>query len=58
MKNRLFLVLALLLLGGCGPAISRSELGTVEFEIPKVAGAEKPYVMPQLPPLENDRPMR
>lgn len=34
-------------LPGCGPAVSRDELGTVVFDVPKVEGAEEPY---QLPP--------
>jgi len=37
----------LLLLAGCGPALSKQELGTVVFEIPKVAGADEPYQLPQ-----------
>jgi hypothetical protein len=48
-----FLVL-LASLGGCGPSLSESELGTVVYEVPKVAGADQPYQMPQLgPPLER-----
>jgi hypothetical protein len=39
-----------LVLGGCGRELSKSELGTVVFEVPKVAGAEKPYEMPKLGP--------
>ncbi len=46
-----------LLLGGCGPALSRSDLGTVVFDLPKVAGADEPYRMPQLgPPVKDDQP--
>ncbi|MCE5268746.1 MAG: hypothetical protein LLG00_12760 [Planctomycetaceae bacterium] len=41
-------VITVLLLGGCGPAVSKSELGNVVFELPKVAGADRPYQMPQL----------
>ena len=35
-------------LGGCGPELSKSELGDVQFDVPKVAGADKPYPMPKL----------
>lgn len=53
MRFRFSLLLLLVSLAGCGPALSKSDLGTVGFEVPKVAGAEKPYPMPQLgPPLE------
>jgi hypothetical protein len=38
----------LAILGGCGPELSKSDLGTVVFEVPKVAGADKPYEMPKL----------
>ena len=53
----LFLI-PLLGLGGCGPQLSQSDLGTVVFELPQVAGAEEPYKMPQLgPPLDDkDKP--
>ena len=49
-------LMALLLLGGCGPELSKSDLGTVVFEVPKVAGVEEPYQMPQLgpPPKEDE----
>ena len=52
-RHILFLV-PLLGLGGCGPQLSQSDLGTMVFELPQVAGAEEPYKMPQLgPPLEH-----
>ncbi len=35
---------------GCGPNVSRSDLGTVVFEVPTVAGADEPYELPELPP--------
>jgi hypothetical protein len=50
MRNRLCLLILLLLLGGCGPELSKHELGTVVFEVPKVSGSEGPYPMPQLQP--------
>jgi hypothetical protein len=41
-------------LAGCGPQVSKSDLGPVVFEVPKVAGSDEPYPMPQLgPPLEH-----
>lgn len=42
---------------GCGPALSKTDLGTVVFEIPKVPGADTAYRMPQLeglPPQAKD----
>lgn len=54
MPYRIGLLLVLLSLAGCGPALSRVDLGTVVFEVPKVAGADEPYQMPQLgPPVES-----
>ena len=48
------LAILLLFLSGCGPALSKQDLGTVVFEVPKVAGADEPYRMPELgPPLER-----
>jgi hypothetical protein len=44
------LALLAVILGGCGPELSKSDLGTVVFEVPKVAGADKPYAMPKLGP--------
>jgi hypothetical protein len=42
------LLMLLTLMGGCGPKLSQRDLGTVVFELPKIAGAEGPYPMPQL----------
>jgi hypothetical protein len=42
----------LAILGGCGPELSKNDLGTVLSDLPQVAGLDKPYPMPQLgPPL-------
>ena len=47
-------VVLLVVLEGCGPELSKSDLGTVVFEVPKVAGSDKPYAMPELgPPLKQ-----
>jgi hypothetical protein len=50
--RHLFLLVSLLGLSafliGCGPQLSESDLGTVVFEVPKVAGSEEPYPLPQL----------
>ena len=46
-----------LLLAGCGPALSKQDLGQVEYAIPKVAGAEKPYPMPELNPSKSEEPL-
>lgn len=54
MRFRFSSLLLLVSLAGCGPALSKSDLGTVVFEVPKVAGSEEPYPMPQLgPPSES-----
>jgi hypothetical protein len=51
----LFVLFSCLFAGGCGAELSRSDLGTVVFELPKVAGASEPYPMPELgPPLEDN----
>ena len=52
MRNLLCLLILILLVlvGGCGPELSKQELGTVVFEIPKISGSEGPYPMPQLQP--------
>lgn len=53
-SDALSLLMLLLSLGGCGPALSKGDLGTVVFEVPKVAGSDEPYLMPQLgPPMER-----
>lgn len=49
-----FQVCLLFLLSGCGPELSKQDLGTVVFEDPQVAGSDEPYLMPQLgPPVER-----
>jgi hypothetical protein len=52
------LLLFLLAVVGCGPHLSQSELGKVVFEVPKVAGADEPYPMPQLGPPKDDDPRK
>jgi len=37
-------------LGGCGPSVSESDLGTIVYEVPTVAGADEPFPYPKLPP--------
>ena len=44
------LLIFLAFLAGCGPELSKTDLGTVVYEVPKVAGADEPYQMPQLGP--------
>jgi hypothetical protein len=48
------LAVLLAVLGGCGPELSKSDLGTVVFEVPKVAGADKPYELPKLGPADEN----
>jgi hypothetical protein len=50
MRYRFAFLLLAALLAGCGPELSKSDLGTVIYEVPKVAGADQPYQMPQLGP--------
>jgi hypothetical protein len=44
-------------LSGCGPAVSEKELGTIEYEVPQVPGAEKPYKLPAVAPKTTPDPM-
>lgn len=39
-------VLLITALTGCGPSIDTTDLGTVVFEVPAVAGADQPYELP------------
>jgi len=42
---------------GCGPAVAKSDMGNIVYEVPKVAGADKPYPIPEvLPPLAAREP--
>jgi hypothetical protein len=59
MRISLFFGLVLLAVGvlatGCGPAVSKSDLGTIVTELPKVKGSDKPFEMKQLgPPKEHE----
>jgi hypothetical protein len=49
-RYRIALIVLLVSLGGCGPELSKSDLGTVSYEEPKIPGADRPYEMPQLGP--------
>ena len=53
MRHALLLVAVGLLLAiatsGCGPNVSRSDLGTIVSEVPTVAGADEPYRFPIVP---------
>jgi len=42
MRNRVLSLIFIVFLVGCGPKLARQELGEVVFEVPKVAGADKP----------------
>jgi hypothetical protein len=46
----LFMATMSVLAIGCGAELSKRDLGHVVFEVPKVAGADKPYEMPKLAP--------
>ena len=41
-----WLLPCLLLVTGCGPAVPKEELGTPEFQVPKVPRADQPYLFP------------
>jgi hypothetical protein len=47
---------------GCRPSVSESDLGTIVYEVPTVAGADAPFPFPKLPPpapgSEADRRMK
>ncbi len=52
-RIRLFLLLAPLaicpvFIAGCGPSVSRDELGTVVFDAKELPGAGKPYDHPEM----------
>jgi hypothetical protein len=48
------LLMLVVLLSGCGPELSKSDLGTPVYALPRVAGADEPYQMPQLGPPHDD----
>ena len=49
-------LLTLPFISGCGPELSQDDLGTVIYAVPKVAGSEEPYPMPQLtPPFSEEK---
>jgi hypothetical protein len=51
----LFLLILLVAVPGCGPELSKTDLGHVVSEPPKAEDADKPYPMPQLgPPLKPE----
>ena len=60
MRISLYLGLVLLALGalstGCGPAVSKSDLGTIVTDLPKLKGSEKPFEMKQLGPAKEPVP--
>ncbi|MHB1038459.1 MAG: hypothetical protein ACYC35_29190 [Pirellulales bacterium] len=41
---------------GCGPAVSRDELGEVVLELPEVPGAKEPYKLPEFLPPPGKQP--
>ncbi len=41
---------------GCGPAVSKSDLGTIVTELPKLKGSEQPFEMKQLGPPKEHQP--
>jgi hypothetical protein len=53
-----FLFLALPFFGGCGPNLSSKDFGTIVDGIPKIAGADKFYEMPELGPPPSEEELR
>jgi hypothetical protein len=51
-------VVLLSAVSGCNPGVSKKDLGTVVFKVPKVPGADQPYKLPKLgaPPPETEGP--
>jgi hypothetical protein len=45
-----WLLPALAVLPGCGPGVSRDQMGKVDREIPEVPGGDQPYPLPELQP--------
>ncbi len=49
----LMLGAVLAILGGCGPSVPDSELGTIVNEVPKIEETEEPYELPHVPAPPN-----
>jgi hypothetical protein len=58
MRLWLGLSFLLLVLTGCGPELSKTDLGRVDFELPKVADPDSPHPMPELGPVPKPGDMR
>lgn len=43
-----------ILLPGCGPDLTKEQLGTIEYRVPKVPGSEEPYPLPPPGPKTKD----
>ncbi len=44
---------------GCGPAVAKSDLGDIVYEVPTVPGTDKPFPIPEVvPPLAAREPGR
>ena len=50
----LWTLLIALATAGCGPELSEEELGTIQYEVPKVPGADRPYELPPAVEAEAD----
>jgi hypothetical protein len=35
---------------GCGPAVAKSDLGNIVYEVPKIPGTEEPFPIPDVVP--------
>jgi hypothetical protein len=62
MRHALGWIVVGMLLGtvtsGCGPEVPQSEMGTIVYEVPTVAGADEPYRLPELSPSAMDSVLR
>jgi hypothetical protein len=45
---------AAVLMPGCGPGLTEKDLGTIDYQVPKVPGAEEPYPLPSPGPKTKD----
>jgi len=43
---------ALIAVPGCGPAVAKSDLGDIVYEVPQTPGTDEPFPIPEVvPPL-------
>ncbi len=50
----LSLLLFVVLLSGCGPELSKNDLGVILPDVPKISGSDEPYQLPELGPVTEE----